>query len=31
VRPPLSPLYLEYPDAEEAYRYPHEYFFGRDR
>jgi alpha-glucosidase (family GH31 glycosyl hydrolase) len=28
--PPLSPLYLEYPDAEEAYRYPHEYFFGRE-
>ena len=26
--PILSPLYLEYPDIEEAYRHSHEYFFG---
>ena len=26
--PLLRPLYLEYPDLESAYRYPHEYFFG---
>ena len=26
--PILRPLYLEYPDLEEAYRHPHEYFFG---
>jgi alpha-glucosidase (family GH31 glycosyl hydrolase) len=26
--PLLSPLYLHYPDAEEAYQHPHEYFFG---
>jgi len=24
----LRPLYLEYPELEEAYRQPHEYFFG---
>ncbi len=28
--PLLSPLYLEYPQVEEAYRHPHEYFFGRE-
>jgi alpha-glucosidase (family GH31 glycosyl hydrolase) len=28
--PLLSPLYLEYPEVEEAYRHPHEYFFGRE-
>ena len=28
--PILSPLYLEYPDVEEAYRHPHEYFFGNE-
>ena len=27
-RPLLRPLYLEYPDLEEAYRHSHEYFFG---
>lgn len=26
--PILRPLYLEYPEVEEAYRHPHEYFFG---
>jgi alpha-glucosidase (family GH31 glycosyl hydrolase) len=26
--PILRPLYLQYPDLEEAYRYPHQYFFG---
>jgi len=26
--PILRPLYLEYPELEEAYRHPHEYFFG---
>jgi len=26
--PLLSPLYLEYPDLEEAYRHAHEYLFG---
>jgi len=26
--PLLRPLYLEYPDLEEAYRHPHEYFLG---
>jgi alpha-glucosidase (family GH31 glycosyl hydrolase) len=26
--PLLRPLYLEHPDVEEAYRHPHEYFFG---
>ena len=26
----LRPLYLEYPDLEEAYRHPHEYFFGAE-
>ena len=26
--PILRPLYLEYPDLEEAYRHSHEYFFG---
>jgi len=26
--PILRPLYLEYPQLEEAYRHPHEYFFG---
>ena len=26
--PILRPLYLEYPKLEEAYRHPHEYFFG---
>jgi alpha-glucosidase (family GH31 glycosyl hydrolase) len=26
--PLMRPLYLEYPDVEEAYRHPHEYFFG---
>ena len=28
--PILRPLYLEYPDLEEAYRHAHEYFFGRE-
>lgn len=28
--PILRPLYLEYPELEEAYRHAHEYFFGRD-
>ncbi len=28
--PILRPLYLEYPDVEEAYRHPHEYFFGSE-
>ncbi len=28
--PILEPLYLEYPDVEEAYRHPHEYFFGTE-
>jgi len=28
--PILSPLYLEYPDVEEAYKHPHEYFFGSE-
>ena len=28
--PILEPLYLEYPDLEEAYRHPHEYFFGTE-
>jgi alpha-glucosidase (family GH31 glycosyl hydrolase) len=28
--PVLSPLYLEYPEVEEAYRHPHEYFFGSE-
>jgi alpha-glucosidase (family GH31 glycosyl hydrolase) len=28
--PILEPLYLEYPDLEEAYRHPHEYFFGAE-
>lgn len=27
--PILRPLYLEYPGLEEAYRHPHEYFFGK--
>ena len=26
--PLMRPLYLEYPDLEEAYHHPHEYFFG---
>jgi alpha-glucosidase (family GH31 glycosyl hydrolase) len=26
--PILRPLYLQYPDLEEAYRHPHQYFFG---
>ncbi len=26
--PILRPLYLQYPELEEAYRHPHEYFFG---
>jgi alpha-glucosidase (family GH31 glycosyl hydrolase) len=26
--PLMRPLYLEYPDLEEAYRHPHEYFLG---
>ena len=26
--PIMRPLYLEYPELEEAYRHPHEYFFG---
>jgi alpha-glucosidase (family GH31 glycosyl hydrolase) len=26
--PLLRPLYLEYPDLEEAYRHPHQYFLG---
>ncbi len=28
--PLLRPLYLEYPDLEEAYRHSHEYFFGAE-
>ena len=28
--PLLRPLYLEYPDLEEAYQHSHEYFFGDD-
>jgi alpha-glucosidase (family GH31 glycosyl hydrolase) len=28
--PLLRPLYLEYPDLEEAYQHSHEYFFGED-
>ena len=28
--PLMSPLYLEYPELEEAYQYTHEYFFGQD-
>jgi hypothetical protein len=28
--PILRPLYLEHPDLEEAYRHPHEYFFGTE-
>jgi alpha-glucosidase (family GH31 glycosyl hydrolase) len=28
--PILRPLYLEYPDVEEAYRHSHEYFFGTE-
>ena len=28
--PLLRPLYLEYPHLEEAYRHPHEYFFGAE-
>lgn len=28
--PILRPLYLQYPDLEEAYRHPHEYFFGEE-
>ena len=28
--PLLRPLYLEYPDLEEAYRHPHEYFLGSE-
>ncbi|HET6803844.1 MAG TPA: TIM-barrel domain-containing protein [Frateuria sp.] len=27
--PILRPLYLAYPDTDEAYRHPHEYFFGK--
>ncbi|HXE78292.1 MAG TPA: TIM-barrel domain-containing protein [Rhodanobacter sp.] len=26
--PILRPLYLQYPDLQEAYQHPHEYFFG---
>lgn len=26
--PIMRPLYLAYPDVEEAYRHPHEYFYG---
>jgi len=28
--PILRPLYLQYPDLEEAYQHPHEYFFGEE-
>jgi alpha-glucosidase (family GH31 glycosyl hydrolase) len=28
--PILRPLYLEYPDLDEAYRHSHEYFFGEE-
>jgi len=28
--PILRPLYLQYPDLEQAYQHPHEYFFGKD-
>lgn len=28
--PLVRPLYLEYPSIEEAYSYPHEYFFGKE-
>jgi alpha-glucosidase (family GH31 glycosyl hydrolase) len=28
--PLLSPLYIQYPDLEEAYRHTHEYFFGQN-
>ena len=28
--PILRPLYLQYPELEEAYRHPHEYFFGEE-
>ncbi|GAB2573805.1 DUF5110 domain-containing protein [Dyella jejuensis] len=28
--PLLRPLYLQYPELEEAYRHSHEYFFGQD-
>lgn len=28
--PILRPLYLQYPKLEEAYRHPHEYFFGEE-
>jgi alpha-glucosidase (family GH31 glycosyl hydrolase) len=28
--PILQPLYLQYPDLEQAYQHPHEYFFGKD-
>ncbi|GAB2548273.1 glycoside hydrolase family 31 protein [Rhodanobacter koreensis] len=28
--PILRPLYLQYPDLEEAYRHSHEYFFGEE-
>ena len=28
--PLLRPLYLEYPELEEAYRHPHEYFLGAE-
>lgn len=28
--PLMSPLYLQYPQLEEAYRHSHEYFFGQD-
>ena len=28
--PILRPLYLAYPELEEAYRHPHEYFFGKE-
>ena len=28
--PLLRPLYLQYPDLDEAYKHPHEYFFGKE-
>jgi alpha-glucosidase (family GH31 glycosyl hydrolase) len=28
--PLLRPLYLEYPDLDKAYKYPNEYFFGKE-
>lgn len=28
--PLLRPLYLQYPDLSEAYKHPHEYFFGKE-